>query len=135
MKKYEINSREIEVSFKDRFKIKQDITFDYDSVGSENVASFDTLEEAREALKEYKSTVYQYPHLFLVTEYVIEEYEYDEDGDGEYKDIWATSEMVFTVVDNNSFDTVATFDSLKDAYDYWDYNNELHIECNGKILL
>lgn len=43
MKKYEINSREIEVPFKDKFKIKQDITFDYDSVGSENVASFATL--------------------------------------------------------------------------------------------
>lgn len=135
MRKYEINSREIEVAFKDRFKIKQDITFDYDSVGSENVASFDTLEEAREALKEYKSTVYQYPHLFLVTEYVIEEYEYDEDGDSEYKDTWATSEMVFDVVDNTSFDKVATFDNLKDAYDYWDYSIELHIECNGKILL
>lgn len=135
MKKYEINSRGIEVPFKDRFKIKQDITFDYDSVGSENVASFATLEEAREALKEYKSTVYQYPHLFLVTEYVIEEYEYDEDGDGEYKDTWATSEMVFDVVDNNSFDKVATFDNLKDAYDYWDYSNELYIECNGDIIL
>lgn len=135
MKKYEINSREIEVPFKDRFKIKQDITFDYDSVGSENVASFATLEEAREALKEYKSTVYQYPRLFLVTEYVIEEYEYDEDGDGEYKDTWATSEMVFAVVDNNSFDKVATFDNLKDAYDYWNYSNELYIECNGDIIL
>lgn len=63
MKKYEINSREIEVPFKDRFKIKQDITFDYDSVGSENVASFATLEEAREALKEYKSTVHQH-HIY-----------------------------------------------------------------------
>ena len=134
MKKYEINSREIEVSFKDRFNIKQDITFDYDSVNSENVASFDTLEEAREALKEYKSTVYQYPKYYFITEYVIEEYEYDEDGDSEYKDTWATSEMVFSVVDNNSFDTVATFDNLKDAYDYWDYSIELHIECNGKIL-
>lgn len=135
MKKYEINSRKIEVPFKDRFKIKQDITFDYDSVGSENVASFATLEEAREALKEYKSTVYQYPRLFLVTEYVIEEYEYDEEGDGEYKDTWATSEIVFDIVDNNSFDTVATFDNLKDAHDYQTCNNELHVECNGEIIL
>lgn len=135
MKKYEINSREIEVPFKDRFKIKQDITFDYDSVGSENVASFATLEEAKEALKEYKSTVHQYPRLFLVTEYVIEEYEYDEDGDGEYKDTWATSEMVFDVADNNSFDKVATFDNLKDAHDYQACNNELHVECNGEIIL
>lgn len=133
MRKFEINKREIEIPFKDRFKIKKDITFSYDSVNSENVVSFDTLEEAREVLKEYKSTVYDYPKYYLVTEYVVEEYEYDEDGDGEYKDTWTTSEMAFTIV-NDSFDTVATFDNLKDAYDYQACNDELHIECNGSII-
>ena len=134
MRKFEINKREIEIPFKDRFKIKKDITFSYDSVNSEKVVSFDTLEEAKQALKEYESTVYDYPKYYFITEYVIEEYEYDEDGDSEYKDTWATSEMSFTVVDNDSFDVVATFDNLKDAHDYQACSNELRIECNGEII-
>ena len=135
MRKFEINETKVEVLYKDRFEIKQGITFTYNSsVDSEKVTSFNTLEEAKDALKNYKSTVYDYPKYYHITEYVIEEYEYDEDSDSEYKDTWATSEMTFTVVDNDTFDVVATYDNLKDAHDYQACSNELHIECNGSII-
>lgn len=64
----------------------------------EIIKSFDNKEEALEELKKYKTEVHKFPSpigsMYSVTEYYIQEVEYDEDGDWiSGGDVWEISKM------------------------------------------
>ena len=99
--KYVIYKDSIEIRYRDRKNIKPGCVLDAFEQYPEEVASFDTAEEAREALKTYRSDVSKYSGAagtyYLVTEYYAEETRYDEDGDlVESGDILDFSEMDWT---------------------------------------
>ena len=116
MKKYCIYKRTAEIKYKDRFNIKPGCTAD--DLDSEEIAIFNSKEEAIEELKKYKSSVYRYPSaigsIYEVEEYVVQDVEIDEDGEEEWGDVWERSEFQIKV-DNAYYDTVATFDNFRDA--------------------
>lgn len=90
MKKFEIKKRTVEI------KNRKEIQPGCADVDTEPVLieSFDKLEDAKAALKNYKSDIRQMSGYYFVTEYSVEENEYDEDGEFvSGTDIWCYSEM------------------------------------------
>ena len=85
MKKYEIMKSYREISYKNRDEIREGCTMEQADQEPEMMESFDSLEAAREALKKYQSEVEELRGgagtFFGVTEYYIQNAEYDEDGD------------------------------------------------------
>ena len=79
MKKYEIieNTREV----KHAEDIKEGCTLDQQDQEPVVLESYDTLDEAKEMLKTYDSFAKDMSGYWLVTEYYIEENDYDEDGE------------------------------------------------------
>lgn len=140
MKKYEIRSATKEVKYKDRFTIKEDVVVgDYmDEEYSNTESSFNTLEEAREELKKYKTSIAKLSGgsgtYYLVEEFYIEEVEYKEDEFGDIEriqgEIFDTSKMAIEVIEIPSYEVIATFDNWKDAEEF--YNND---EREVKILV
>lgn len=118
MKKYEIIERIREVKWKDRMDIKEGCTsLEPDQ---ELIKSFDSLEEAKEELKKYKTDISKFSaasmRYFAVTEYCIEENEYDEDGELESEgSVWEYSEMRIEVVEKGTYDTLAVCNSYREA--------------------
>lgn len=109
MKKYELIERTAE--FKDKRAIKPGCTVDialntpgYDK-DPEILKSFDSLDEAREALKNYESDVrvlsgHDGKRYYLVTEYMVEENDYDDEGEWcGGGDDWAFSKMPDSEID------------------------------------
>lgn len=99
MKKFEIRKNVAEVRKKSEIKIG--VTLAQDFQEPEVLESFDTKEEALEALKEYKSSYermdgYHAPY-YIVEEVYVEENIYDEDGEWiEGGDVWEFAEDEWT---------------------------------------
>ena len=96
MKKYEIIKTEKEFTYKERNDIETGCTTYEDP---EILASFETLDEAKEALKKYETETWigssaHYNSLATIAEYSIQENEYDEDGEWiSGGDVWDTTEL------------------------------------------
>ena len=120
MKKFEIVMRRAEISWKNRKSIKEGCTMDYQE--PETIKSFDTLEDAKEELKKYQTSIRELNNgmtYFLIEEYMVEENEYDEDGEWTAGgDVWAITPMYIEINEKPSYETVATFDNYAEAEDY-----------------
>ena len=118
MKKYEIIEQMRELRYVDRMNIERGCTsLEPDQ---ELIKSFDSLEEAKEELKKYKTDISKFSvasmRYFTVTEYCIEENEYDEDGELESEgSVWEYSEMKIEVVEKGTYDTLAVCNSYREA--------------------
>jgi hypothetical protein len=94
MKKYEVVKNTREISWKKRNEIGKGCTLNQDNQYPETLESYEDKAAALEALKKYESEVYKTSGrigtLYLVTEYYVEENEYDEDGEWiGGGDVWA----------------------------------------------
>lgn len=85
MKKFEVRKNHIEISFKNRSRIKSGCTFDAQDQYPEIMEIFNDKEAALEALKKYKSEIQKLSggagSYYLVTEFYVEENVYDYDGE------------------------------------------------------
>ena len=121
MKKYEIIKAQKEIAYKNRKLIKQGCTLD--DCGGQIVNSFENLEDANVAFKGLKSDIWHSGNLYLVTEYALQCNEYDVDGDFiTGGDILEISEMKIDVVNSETFETMASFDNMADAENFYDDN-------------
>jgi hypothetical protein len=88
----------------------------------ETIKSFDTLEDAKEELKKYQTSIRELNNgmtYFLIEEYMVEENEYDEDGEWTAGgDVWAITPMYIEINEKPSYETVATFDNYAEAEAY-----------------
>ena len=92
MKKFELTKKTVEISYKNRKEIQPGCA-DADT-DPELLQSFDSLEDAKAALKKYKTDIKEMSGYYLVTEYSVEENEYDVDGEFlSGTKIWCYSEM------------------------------------------
>lgn len=120
MKKFEIVMRRAEISWKNRKSIKEGCTTDGEP---ELIKSFDTLEEAKEELRKFQTSIRKLSNgslsYFEIEEYMVEENDYDEDGEWESGgDIWEITKMHIEVNEKPSYVTVATFDNYTEAENY-----------------
>lgn len=130
--KFEIKKDNIEVAYKDRMNIKPGCTLDNLNSDSEIIESFDTKEDAIEALKKYTTDISTFSSangtVFDVTEYYVEGNEYDEEGHIiACNGVWEESKMEITLVDEGG-NTIDTFDNYADAEEaYNEYDDECEI--------
>lgn len=120
MMKFELKECTREIKYKERFEIAAGCTANQDDCESKLIKSFDSKEDALEELKNYKTEINSFSSntgtRYNVTEYFVEEAEYDEDGDWiAGGDIWGFSEMSIEVVEKPSYNTLAIFNNMKDA--------------------
>ena len=135
MTKFEIRKDSVELSWKNRKTIREGMVIDSDNQNPELVNSYDTLEEASKAIKNYNTTIRELSggaeKYYLVEEYYIEENVYDEDGEFERCDgIWEFSKIIIELVEKPSYNTLATFDNMEEAeeaYNDYDGENEVYI--------
>ena len=114
MKKYELKKCSAEFTWKERKEIKEGCTM-YD-VEPEKLGEFETLEKAEEELAKYKTEISDSGGLFSVTEYMIQENEYDEDGEWiDGGDVWSFSKMEIGVVDKETLELIGTTTSYEEA--------------------
>lgn len=84
----------------------------------EEVGRFESIEAAREALKKYKTSLWDYGKVCYVTEYYIVEGKVDDYDDDEVEDfdIWEFTPMIYKVIEYGWRDEeVARFDNYEDA--------------------
>lgn len=121
MIKYEIIKAQKEIAYKNRKSIKQGCTLD--GYGTQLVNSFGSLKDAKAAFKTLKSDIWHNGNIYIITEYAIQCNEYDTDGifitGG---DILEISEMKIDVVNSETFETMASFDNMVDAENFYDDN-------------
>lgn len=136
MVKYEVIKRSKEFRYKDRFEIVEGCTVT--DPEPEIIESFDTLVDAMAffftstediitSISKYKSNT---DTIYVVTEYVIQENEYDSDGENisNYIKIWYITKM-FIFIKDEHFDEVAIFHSYKDAENFMNHDErELRME-------
>lgn len=114
MKKYEIMKNSAEFNWKHRKEITTGCTMD--DVEPEKIGEFEELEEAEEELKKHKTEISESGGLFSVTEYMIQENEYDEDGEWiSGGDVWAFSKMEICVVDRETRNLIAVTANYEEA--------------------
>lgn len=117
--KYEIMKKSIEVGYKDRKSIAQGITSEDEWADSELVERFDTLEEAREKLKDYKTSIKELSgsagKYYLVEEYYIEYNEYEDGEVTNAGDIYDYSNMIIEVVENSKYNILGTYNNFESA--------------------
>ncbi len=121
MKRYEIIKAQKEIAYKNRMSIKQGCTLDY----MQTINSFRTFEDAKIAFKglKLKSEIWYNGNVYLVIEYAIQCNEYDTDGGFiAGGDILEISEMKIDVVNSETFETMASFDNMADAENFYDDN-------------
>lgn len=121
MERFELRKSTIEISYKDRFEIKEGCTADQDY---DVIQKFSTKEEALEELKDYKTEVQQLSNhgkkYFYITEFYVE-------CEG---DIWDYSKLEIELVEKPSYETIATFNSYEaaeKAYNEYAGENEVYI--------
>ena len=114
-KKFDLLKNTISISYKNEKKIAPGCTLDQDWADPEKVKSFDNKEDAPSELKNYESEIRYSSGYYHVTEYYVEEYECDEDGEFiEGGDIWDFSQMKIDLIDED-YEVVGTFETMKDA--------------------
>lgn len=130
--KFEIKKDNIEIAYKDRMNIKPGCTLDNLNSDSEIIESFDTKEDAIEALKKYTTDISTFLSangtVFDVTEYYVEGNEYDEEGHIiACNGVWEESKMEITLVDEGG-NIIKVFDNYSDAEEaYNEYDDECEI--------
>lgn len=130
--KFEIKKDNIEIAYKDRMNIKPGCTLDNLNSDSEIIESFDTKEDAIEALKKYTTDISTFSSangtMFDVTEYYVEGNEYDEEGHIiACNGVWEESKMEITLVDEGG-NIIKVFDNYSDAEEaYNEYDDECEI--------
>lgn len=121
MIRYEIIKAQKEIAYKNRKSIKAGCTLD--GCGTQLVNSFGNLKDAKAAFKGLKSDIWHNGKLYLVIEYAIQCNEYDTDGDFiAGGDILEISEIKIDVVNSETFETMASFDNMVDAENFYDNN-------------
>lgn len=119
MKKYEVKENTIEVNYKNRKSIKAGVSLESENQEPVTIVSCETLEEAQEELKKLKTDIKENHYnttFYTVTEYYIEENEYDEDGDWVTGgDIYDFSEMNIDVVECETRKHLGTFHDFESA--------------------
>ena len=123
MKRYEIIKAQKEITYKNRKSIKQGCTLD--DCYMQTINSFGTFEDAKIAFKglKLKSDIWYNGNVYLVLEYAIQCNEYDTDGDFiTGGDILEISEMKIDVVNSETFETMASFNNMVDAENFYDDN-------------
>lgn len=129
MIRYEIIKAQKEITYKNRRLIKQGCTLDDCCI--QTINSFVNLEDAKAAFKGLKSDIWHNGKLYLVIEYAIQCNEYDTDGDFiAGGDILEISTMKIDVVNSETFETMASFDNMIDAENFYDNNidnMEMHL--------
>ena len=119
MKRYEIIKAQKEIAYKNRKSIKQGCTLDY----VQTINSFETFEDAKAAFKSLKSDIWYNGNVYLVIEYAIQCNEYNVNGDFIASgDILEISEMKIDVVNSETFETMASFNNMVDAENFYDDN-------------
>ena len=121
MKRYEIIKAQKEIAYKNRMSIKQGCTLD----DWQTINSFGTFEDAKIAFEglKLKSDIWYNGNVYLVIEYAIQCNEYDTDGDFIASgDILEISEMKIDVVNSETFETMASFNNMVDAENFYDDN-------------
>ena len=118
MKKYELVKRSAEINWKERKTIAPGCTMN--DPESEKIKEFESLEEAQKELKNYKSDIHKMSGnigtLYEVTEYMIEENEYDEENEWiSGGDVWDFSDMTIEVVEKPSYETILTCSNMEEA--------------------
>ncbi len=131
MEKYNIYKAEKEIKSRNTCDIVESCTVSGDDIFSELIKTCDTLEEAREALKKYKTDITYYSGnvggYFLIVEYYILPETYDEDGEIiESGDIQEFTKMKISIEDEN-WNIIKVFDNYKDAEDFVN-NDERDLE-------
>ena len=101
-------------------EIKSGITLEQDNCSPEVIKSFDTLEEAKKALLEYKSSIDELSgstgKYYSVTEYYVQENIYDDEDEWrDGGDVWEYAPFHIEVVIKPGYDTIGTFDNIEDA--------------------
>ena len=135
MTKFEIRKDSVEVSWKNRKTIKEGIVIDSDNQNPELINSYDTLEEASKAIKNYNTTIRELSggagKYYLVEEYYICGNVYDEEGEFLRCDgIWEFSKIIIELVEKPSYETLAIFDNMEEAeeaYDDYEGENEVYL--------
>lgn len=136
MIKYEVIKRSKEFRYKDRSEIVTGCTVT--DPEPEIIESFDTLVDAMafyfSPVNDIKTSISKYRGntgtVYVVVEYVIQENEYDSDGNNITKYIkdWYTTQMNIFVKDEK-YDEVAIFFAYKDAENFINYDErELRME-------
>ena len=114
MKRFEIVKNTIEVKKGTEYRqgITQNVELNRDQY-PEILESFNTLEEAKTALKKYNSEVEDYSTYLMITEYFIQENQYDEDGDWEAGgDVWEYAPLDIYYNLNNALSYNALFNFI-----------------------
>lgn len=137
MIKYDLVKRTAEFNYKNRKEIKEGCTaFD---PSPEYIKTFDTLEEAKKELAKYQTSISKFKTamtFYEVTEYVIEENEFEYDEDEEklvqtgFIDTLETTSMEIEVVEIPSYETIGVYSSLEEAEEAaneYDGNGESYI--------
>ena len=129
MIKYEVIKRSKEFRYKDRSEIVEGCTVT--DPEPEIIESFDTLVDAMafyfSSVNDIKTSILKYRSntgtVYVVVEYVIQENEYDSDGNNITKYIkdWYTTRMNIFVKDEK-YDEVAIFFSYKDAENFMNHD-------------
>ena len=123
MIRYEIIKAQKEIAYKNRKSIKAGCTLD--NCYMQTINSFETFEDAKIAFKglKLKSDIWYNGNVYLVIEYAIQCNEYDTDGDLIASgDILEISEMKIDVVNLETLETMASFDNMADAENFYDDN-------------
>ena len=123
MKRYEIIKAQKEITYKNRKSIKQGCTLD--DCYMQTINSFGTFEDAKIAFKglKLKSDIWYNGNVYLVIEYALQCNEYNVNGDFIASgDILEISEMKIDVVNSETFETMASFNNMVDAENFYDDN-------------
>ena len=118
MKVFEIYNASTELKFNEVKKLRAGVTQEQADIYADKISVHETLEEAREMLKAYSTTIQKFPsnRVISVNEYYIEENEYDEDGDWiSGGDIWEFTQPEIKLVNNDTDEVMGTFNNYEDA--------------------
>lgn len=80
MKKFEIVKIDREIKSSDKIKIETGCTLYQTNSNHEILESFDTEEEGRKRFKNYESIIEDLGSYYLITEFYLEENDYNENG-------------------------------------------------------
>lgn len=138
MIKYELIESNIEIDYKNRREIREGYTLCQDEQWPIVIESFKNAHEALEELKSYKTEIaeqrsYHGARYFDMTEYYVQENEYDEDGDWlSGGNVIEFSKIEIQLISEPEGEVIGTFDNYADAEDaYDDYVNETYYDEDG----